>query len=151
MDSSPCPPQTFFDFCLAMNPRFWIYLALVLVGLVVLCWPEKDNLMLVQFSETHGPSRLDSIGLLFIMIGYTPMVVTVIRRFQFIQSRLGKARTIYLIATSFLFSGMIGLALNLGSDALLWVSVAISSLSQAVVVYYGFRMDDPAVVRKTVS
>jgi hypothetical protein len=122
-----------------MNPRIWLYLFFVVTGLVVLCWPEEDNLMLLQFSEAHGPSRLDSIGIAIIMIGYVPMVAQVIKRFQFIQTSFGKAKSLSLIAISIFFSGMIALALNFENEPLLWTSVGISSLAQAVLVYWGFK------------
>ena len=49
-----------------MNIRIGIYLLLIVVGLVVLAWPEHNDRMMIQFSETHGPSALDVVGIVIL-------------------------------------------------------------------------------------
>jgi len=57
-----------------MAIRIAIYLLLIVAGLFVLAWPEENDQMMIQFSETHGPSALDLIGLLMLFIGYISLI-----------------------------------------------------------------------------
>jgi H+/Cl- antiporter ClcA len=120
--------------------RISVYVALVVVGVIVLAWPEEDNLMLVQFNESHGPSMLDSIGLAFIFAGYLPMVLQVIRNFSSILSRIGKATTIILGVTIIVSGICIPLALTNGSDLLLWSSVIVCTLGESVLIFFAFKV-----------
>jgi hypothetical protein len=120
--------------------RISVYIALVVVGVIVLAWPEEDNLMLVQFNESHGPSMLDSIGLAFIFAGYLPMVLQVIRNFSSILSRIGKATTIILGVTIIVSGICIPLALTNGSDLLLWSSVIVCTLGESVLIFFAFKV-----------
>ena len=58
-----------------MNIRVGIYFLLIVVGLVVVAWPEQDDHMMIQLSEMHGPSALDLIGLAMIFAGYIPLII----------------------------------------------------------------------------
>jgi uncharacterized membrane protein YidH (DUF202 family) len=124
-----------------MKKYFWACLTLLGAGLVVLSWPEESNMMLVKFSETHGPSRLDSIGLLLIMTGYLPMIFMVAKRFKNISRQRGKTKPVVLAIISVLALIMIAIALNLSNDVVLWISVAISTASQSLLLYDAFARD----------
>jgi hypothetical protein len=124
-----------------MKKFFWAYLTVLGAGLVVLSWPEENNLMLVKFSETHGPSRLDSIGLLLIMTGYLPMILMVVKRFKYIRSQRGKTKPVVLATISVLALIVVVIALNLSNDVVLWISVAASTISQSFLVYDAFARD----------
>jgi hypothetical protein len=117
---------------------FWLYLVVIVIGLVVLSWPEENNVMMVKFSETHGPSTLDSIGLLMIMTGYVPMVFMVVKRFKYINSKRRKVKPIILAVISVAALIMVAIALNLSNDMVLWISVAISTTCQSLLVYDAF-------------
>ena len=121
-----------------MKNIFWLYLVLVSVGLIILSWPEENNLMMVKFSETHGPSTLDLIGLLMIMCGYVPMIFMVMKRFKFICSKRGRSIAIALALISVAALVMITIALNISKDGLLWISVAIATICQSFLVYDAF-------------
>lgn len=121
-----------------MKKFFWPSLTLLGAGLIILSWPEESNIMLVKFSETHGPSRLDSIGLLLIMTGYLPMILMVVKRFKHIRSQRGKTKAVVLATISVVALIMIVIALNISNDIVLWISVAISTISQSFLVYDAF-------------
>jgi hypothetical protein len=120
--------------------RISVYIVFVMVGVVVLAWPEEDNIMLVQFNENHGPSMLDSVGLAFIFAGYLPMVLQVIRNFSFVMSQIGKTTTIVLGGIILLSGICIGLALINQSDLLLWTSVAVCTLGESIIIFYAFKV-----------
>jgi hypothetical protein len=120
--------------------RISVYIVLVIVGVIVLAWPEEDNVMLVEFNESHGPSMLDSVGLAFIFAGYLPMVLQVIRNFSSVMSRIGKTTTIVLGGIILLSGICIGLALINQSDLLLWTSVAVCTLGEATLIFYAFKV-----------
>jgi hypothetical protein len=124
-----------------MKKLFWLYLILMGVGLVVLSWPEENNVMLVKLSETHGPSVLDSIGLLMIATGYGPIVLMVVKRFNYIRSQRGKSKPFVLAIISLVALVTIGVALNMSNEIMLWISVAVSTTCQSILVYDAFLWD----------
>jgi hypothetical protein len=121
-----------------MKKFFWFCLAVLSAGLFVLGWPEENNVMMVKFSETHGPSTLDSIGLLMMMIGYVPMIFTVVKRFKYISTKRGIVKPVALAVISVAALIMIAIALNISNDLLLWISVAIATICQSFLVYDAF-------------
>lgn len=123
----------------AINQRVLICISLLIAGLVVLAWPEEDNVMMIQFSGMHGPSGLDLIGLGIILAGYFPIIIPVFTRFTVVQQSIGKRLASYLVATCCLFSVLIAAGLLVESEPLLWSSVAVAAGAQAVLVYAAFR------------
>ena len=109
-----------------------IYILLVIAGLAILCWPEQDNLILVQVSEHHGPSRLDTAGLLLMTIGYVPLAVISFRRYRGVQSRLTPRVANVLVVSYFVSLAIIAAALLTNHEILLWIAVAVATSSQLV-------------------
>ena len=109
----------------------------VAFGLTVLAWPEQDSRMLLTLSERHGPSALDLFGLTCILIGYVPMAARVWARRLQLQSRFG-ASWPWIIAL--VLASWAGIVAGLLTDRewLLWVSVAASTLVQALLVVPAF-------------
>lgn len=122
-----------------MKRVFWIYLLMVIFGLVALAWPEDDNLMYIRFSETHGPSKLDLAGLMVIMMGFLPMVKAVWKRREYVRMKLGKALWNVMLFLSIVPLPLVALALFISNDLLLWTIVAICSVSQSVLIFFAFR------------
>ena len=73
-----------------MDIRIGIYLLLIVMGLIVLAWPEQDDQMMIHFSETHGPSGSDFIGVLILFAGYIPLIIPVVTKFSLIQKAAGR-------------------------------------------------------------
>ncbi len=121
------------------NIKVVIYILLVIGGLIVLAWPEEDNLMLVQFNPGHGPSVLDSVGIAIILAGYIPMVIQVFRNFSKILLRIGKRTTVMLIVVAVISAILIPVALVQSSDALLWASVATCTIAEGILIFFAFR------------
>lgn len=110
-----------------------------MVGLIVLAWPEEDNLMMVQFSKSHGPSRLDLVGIAIILLGYFPLIVPVFTRFAKVQQVLGIGIARTLVAVALTCGVLIAVGLEIGSELLLWTAVAGATVSQGVLVHCAFR------------
>ena len=123
-----------------MKRIFWVYLCLLLFGLIVLAWPEENNLMMIQLSEKHGPSKMDLAGILIIMMGYIPMVKEVWKQSPSIKTILGTRR--WNLFLTVIFISMVGIVVSLyvGIDMLLWTSIIVAVLSQAVLVYTAYRV-----------
>ena len=122
-----------------MKRIFWVYLALLLLGLIVLAWPEEHNVMMIRFSETHGPSKMDLAGILIIMMGYVPMVKEVWKQSSVIKRQLGiKIRNTLLVITSIAIAGIIW-GLSAGSDITLWISVIVAAIAQTILVRIAYR------------
>jgi len=122
-----------------MNIRPGIYLMLIVVGLVVLAWPEQDDQMMIQFSETHGPSSLDIVGIVILLVGYVPLIFPVFTKHAMIQQSVGKIFSKLLIVAAVVCLLLIGIALMIGSDVVLWVAVTISAVAQATLIYFANR------------
>lgn len=117
-----------------MTKYFWFFTALVLVGLIVLAWPEGQAEPVVRFSDEHGPSILDSAGLLIMMAGYLPMVVQVILKFKILLQKLGHIKLIVLTVLPILCCVTIAISLFASSEWLLWTSVGVSITCQLVLI-----------------
>jgi hypothetical protein len=122
-----------------MKRIFWVYFALLILGLLVLAWREEQDVMMIQFSESHGPSKMDLAGILIIMMGYMPMLREVWKQSSLIQKSLGEKNLRLLIVMASIAIAAIGWSLFVRNDITLWVSVIVASLSQAVLVRIAYR------------
>ncbi len=122
-----------------MTIRITIYLLLIVVGLVVLAWPEQDDQMMIQFSETHGPSGLDIVGIVILLGGYIPLIMPVFTKFSVIQQVAGRIFSRLLAVVAVVCSLLISGALMIGDDLLLWAAVTISISSQVILIYFAAR------------
>ena len=116
-----------------MAPRFWVYLASLVIGPAVLAWPEQNSEMLVTLSERHGPSAPDLIGLAFIFAGYVPMAARVWTRRQQLHARFG-ASWLWMVALVCVSWGGIAAGLVTERELLLWTSVVASTVVQSLLI-----------------
>lgn len=122
-----------------MKRIFWVYFALLLFGLLVLAWPEENDVMMIQFSETHGPSKIDLAGILIIMMGYAPMAKEVWKQSSLVKGNLGSRIWNLLIVVIFISMTGIAWSLYAGNDITLWISVIAAVLAQSVLVRLAYR------------
>jgi len=120
-----------------MIRRFWVCMMAIAFGLAVLAWPEQDSRMLLTLSERHGPSALDLFGLTFILIGYVPMAARVWARRLQLQSRFGASWPWIIALVLASWAGIVA-GLLTDRELLVWVSVAASTLVQALPVVPAF-------------
>ena len=120
-----------------MISRFWVCMMALVFGLTVLAWPEQDSRMLLTLSERHGPSAPDLFGLTFILIGYVPMAARVWARRLQLQSRFGASWPWIIALVLASWAGIVA-GLLTDRELLLWVSVAASTLVQALLAVPAF-------------
>ena len=124
---------------MAMKRIFWVYFALLILGLLVLAWPEENDVMMIRFSETHGPSKMDLAGILIIMMGYLPMLKEVWKQSSFIKVSIGEKNWQLLILITFIAMAAIAWSLYAGNDITLWVAVIAAVLAQGILVRIAYR------------
>jgi uncharacterized membrane protein len=122
-----------------MSIRVGIYLLLIVVGLVVLAWPEQDDQMMIRFSETHGPSGLDSVGIVILLGGYILLIIPVFTKFSKIHQVAGRIFSRLLVVIAVICSLLICVALMIGNEFLLWLAAVISTTAQAILIYFAAR------------
>ena len=122
-----------------MKRIFWVYFALLLLGLVVLAWPEENDVMMIKFSETHGPSKVDMAGILIIMMGYLPMAKEIWKQSSLVRESLGSRMWNLLLAVVFISMTTIAWSLYAGNDLTLWIAVTAAVLAQSVLVRLAYR------------
>jgi hypothetical protein len=122
-----------------MKRIFWVYFALLILGLVVLAWPEEDGVMMIQLSDTHGPSKMDLAGILIILMGYVPMVKEVWKQSSSIKGSVGEKNWRLLILTTFTAMAAIAWSLYAANDVALWISVIVAILSQVFLVRMAYN------------
>jgi len=122
-----------------MKRIFWVYLALLIFGLLVLAWPEENNVMMIQLSETHGPSKMDLAGILIIMMGYVPMLKEVWKQSSFIKGSLGERNLYLLTLMAAVAFAAIAWSVYAGNDITLWVSVVVAIIAQGILVRIAYR------------
>ena len=116
-----------------------IYLLLIGYRPCCTCLARRKHLMMIKLSEAHGPSTLDLIGIAIIFIGYIPLIIPLFTRFSTIQHSIGKQLSLIIVGAIVLFSSTIAIGLAIESEALLWTSVAITTLLQSVLVYFAYK------------
>ena len=121
-----------------MKRIFWVYFALLIFGLILLAWPEEDDVMMIEFSKTHGPSKLDLAGILIIMMGYLPMVKEVWKQSSFIKGTLPKIWLLLILTTIIAMAGIVW-SLYAANDITLWISVLLAILPQSVLIKVAYR------------
>jgi len=122
-----------------MKRIFWVYFALLMLGLAVLAWPEENNVMMIQLSETHGPSKIDLAGIAIILMGYVPMLKEVWKQYSLIKGILGERNLALLILLTLLSFAGIAWSLYAGNDITLWASVIVATLAQSVLIRIAYR------------
>ena len=125
-----------------MIPPFWVCMMAVAFGLTVLAWPEQDSRMLLTLSERHGPSALDLFGLTFILLGYVPMAGRVWARRLQLQSRFGASWPWIIALVLASWAGIVA-GLLAERELLLWLSVTVSTVVQALLVVPAFLRARP--------
>ncbi|HMG93487.1 MAG TPA: hypothetical protein VK589_25690 [Chryseolinea sp.] len=122
-----------------MKRIFWVYFALLIFGLLILAWPEENDLMMIQLSATHGPSKMDLAGILVIMMGYIPMVKEVWKQSSSIKRSIGEKNWNLLILITLIAMAAIAWSLYAANDITLWISVMVATLTQGVLVRIAYR------------
>ena len=115
----------------------WILLISLLIGIFIIVLPDEGK-PVITFNKMHGPSLIDLIGIMLLLISWIGSIVIIKDHWGKIKTRLGK-RAIYLLVTMYLLAA-IGITTGLltESDLLLWLSVFIASIINTLFIVLSF-------------
>ena len=110
-----------------MRKSFWVAIGIMLVGLVILLWPDTGE-RLVRFNEAHDPSYSDLIGIILLLVTWAWMVIkSFTRRGQVIallgKRNLGIALLVIVLGTSIIIWG-----LTTEDDLLLYAGIIFATV-----------------------
>jgi len=118
-----------------MTINKWILPVLFIAGLVILVLPDQGK-PVILINESHGPSFLDLIGLLLMMIPWFVSCIVVIRKWKEVRLKTGNSN-FRLLVTGY-FISIIGVALSLlfSSDLTLWLCVIVATFINVLFILY---------------
>jgi hypothetical protein len=134
------PPNSISPFLFLNSHMKFLPLALFIltVGIILVILPDTGR-PLIRFSENHGPSAVDVIGLTLILLVWMMMVYTAWSKRKFILATLGRVKVIAILSVIGLCSFLIPLGLKLESDLLLFGSTIVNVVCQVVLFGIAFR------------
>ena len=115
-----------------------LILIILAIGIILVILPDTGP-PLIRFSENHGPSAVDVIGLTLILRVWMMMVYTAWSKRKLILATLGRMKVIVILSVIGLCSFLIPLGLRLGSDLLLFGSTIVNVVCQVVLFGIAFR------------
>jgi hypothetical protein len=120
-----------------MKREFWIYVSIILVGIVIVALPDND-IRVFDTSDKHGPAWLDVIGLLMVMIPWLILAIGALAKWRIVLLRLGRRLVTVLIAIAAI--GLMIVAVSIRSDNNTWLTgAAISAIAQMVLMVVANR------------
>jgi hypothetical protein len=97
------------------------------VGAAIVALPDADR-RVVTLSETHGPSALDLVGVIVLLLGWLPVPVTLWR------SRRGVSAGVWVVAALLGLVGAFVLVVTIRLDLGWWWLTAVALLVAAQAV-----------------
>ena len=89
--------------------RLVVWLVGSLVGAAIIALPDSDD-RLFSLSRTHGPSPVDLLGMLVLLLVWIPVPAILWRRRQALHGRAATAIAVLAVA------GVVGLVVTVGFD-----------------------------------
>lgn len=86
-----------------------VWLVGSLVGAAIIALPDSDD-RLFSLSRTHGPSSVDLLGMLVLLVVWIPIPVVLWRRRRALHGRAATAIAVLAVA------GVVGLVVTVGLD-----------------------------------
>jgi hypothetical protein len=115
-----------------------ISIVLIFVGIVLVAMPDHGA-VLIRFNADHGPSLVDTIGLLLILTGWSLMILRVWRSRKDVKKAIGTFYLNLILLLIALCSILIPVALSINNDVLLFSSSSVSLVSQIVLIAVAIR------------
>ena len=120
-----------------MEKSFWIPCIVFATGLLILLLPDKTA-PVFHFNKAHGPSLLDLIGLILILIAWWSTTITIVMRWRKVEKQVGPRGTYLLLILYVVFLGLIALALIASWEWLLWFSIIPAAVINALFIFFSF-------------
>ena len=120
-----------------MGKNSLILLIIFLAGLVILLLPDNSE-PVITFNKKHGPSIMDLLGLVLMLISWFLSCVVVVRNWKEVKSKTGNSNFRLLIVVYIISIAGVALSLILSSDLSLWPCVAVASFINVLFIIYAF-------------
>jgi hypothetical protein len=117
-----------------------IFLILMVAGILIVAFPESNTSRIVELSNDHGPSLTDGVGLVFIAIGYIPLIFFMISKVRNVSHRKGLLPTAILCFV--IISSFVVIYFSVADDQhlLLTIAVSCSIVAQFVLLRLAWRV-----------
>jgi hypothetical protein len=120
-----------------MTRTFWLCCLTFAIGVVILALPDSGP-RVFSISERHGPSTIDIVGLVFILIPWAYMIIYSIVKWRRVLYTLG--RRVAAIAIGLALVGIAVIAVSLSRDTdTWWIGSALALLGESAWIIAAFR------------
>ena len=120
-----------------MKKNRLIFLVIFIVGLVTLLLPDNGK-PVIKLNEMHGPSWVDLIGLILVLIAWLFSCLIIIKNWKNLCSRVGRRNMILSLSIYFISVIGICLSLNISHDILLWIFAVCAALINTLFIVFAF-------------
>ena len=117
----------------------WLLLIIFFTGLLILLLPDKARPIL-RINEDHGPSVPDLTGLILMLISWLISVVFIAGALSELAKKFGKSVLLIMMILYFLSVAGVIAGLNLSSEWILWISVAVATIINSLFVVTAFKI-----------
>jgi hypothetical protein len=100
-----------------MKPGFWLSAIVVSLGAFIVALPDSGP-RIIDISERHGPSLIDAIGLVLILIPWMWMIIYSLIKWRWVLFRLGRPFAALSLAIGFV--GLVTTTISLSRDGPYW-------------------------------
>lgn len=121
-----------------MANKKWILLISFIAGFIILLLPDHGK-PVISLNERHGPSLLDLIGLLLMMISWFASCIVVIRKWKDVRLKAGNSNFTLLVIGYFISIVGVALSLLFSSEPTLWLCVAVGTFINVLFILYAFN------------
>ena len=111
-----------------MKVSYVLCLAIILLGLIILIFPDEGYPVLIKLNNTHGPSFLDIIGLVLIFSAYSVFGYAIFR-----SHGVPLYKKLFMLSYVLLIG--VGLGLYFEDEWVLWSAVGIIVSIQTFVIF----------------
>jgi hypothetical protein len=116
---------------------FLACLVVIVAGLVVVVLPDADE-RVITFSGNHGPSFVDIVGLILIVIPWFYMTFHAVKHWPVLLQLFGRKLVSVLLAVA--LGGFMVLVISIRSDSeLWWMGAVLSAAAQFALIVPSFR------------
>jgi hypothetical protein len=123
-----------------MTYRFkWLILLVFIAGLIILLLPDKSK-PLIELNRSHGPSFIDIVGLALMFISWIICLLDIIKNWRQLKIKMGNQILFGLIFIYLVSNAGIIIGLNLSIEIILWVSVAVASIINMVLIIFTYNI-----------
>jgi hypothetical protein len=128
-----------------MRNRLLVAVALVAIGSAVVALPDSGR-RLVSLSKEHGPSALDAVGVVILLLGWVLAAKELWARRRMVLRRAGHRRTVVASFATGLGSGL--LVASVFGDFVWWWAIGAAVVAAVQVAAFMALRSDATLARR---